>query len=91
MVALTIFCAAVAFPQVGWPKDDRPVQLMRSAVSYTHLTLPTSDLVEIPVVAVSLKKKEIKKKKETESRIKQQNRNIRCDRQLTKHHKQERT
>jgi len=30
MVALTIFCAAVAFPQVGWPKDDRPVQLMRS-------------------------------------------------------------
>mgnify|MGYP003381651305 CR=1 FL=1 len=27
------------------------------AVSYTHLTLPTSDLVEISVVAVSLKKK----------------------------------
>ena len=26
-------------------------------VSYTHLTLPTSDLVEISVVAVSLKKK----------------------------------
>ena len=28
-----------------------------AAVSYTHLTLPTSDLVEISVVAVSLKKK----------------------------------
>ena len=27
------------------------------AVSYTHLTLPTSDLVEILVVGVSLKKK----------------------------------
>ena len=27
------------------------------AVSYTHLTLPTSDLVEISVVAVSIKKK----------------------------------
>ena len=27
------------------------------AVSYTHLTLPTGDLVEISVVAVSLKKK----------------------------------
>jgi membrane fusion protein (multidrug efflux system) len=30
IVALTIFCTAVALPQVGWPKDDRPVQLMRS-------------------------------------------------------------
>ena len=30
------------------------------AVSYTHLTLPTSDLVQISVVAVSLKKKTIK-------------------------------
>ena len=28
-----------------------------SPVSYTHLTLPTSGLVEIPVVAVYLKKK----------------------------------
>ena len=28
-------------------------------VSYTHLTLPTSDLGEISVVAVSLKKKKI--------------------------------
>ena len=28
-----------------------------SPVSYTHLTLPTSDLVQISVVAVSLKKK----------------------------------
>ena len=31
--------------------------LGHSAVSYTHLTLPTSDLVKISVVAVSLKKK----------------------------------
>ena len=30
-------------------------------VSYTHLTLPTSDLVYISVVAVTLKKKYIKK------------------------------
>ena len=29
------------------------------AVSYTHLTMPTSDLVEISVVAVSLKKKQL--------------------------------
>ena len=29
----------------------------RKPVSYTHLTLPTSDLVKISVVAVSLKKK----------------------------------
>ena len=37
-----------------WAADD-----LRSinAVSYTHLTLPTSDLVQISVVAVSLKKK----------------------------------
>ena len=28
-----------------------------ASVSYTHLTLPQSDLVEIPGVAVSLKKK----------------------------------
>ena len=32
------------------------------AVSYTHLTLPTSDLVEISVVAGYLKKKEKKEK-----------------------------
>mgnify|MGYP003376770644 CR=1 FL=1 len=32
-------------------------QRILDAVSYTHLTLPTSDLVEISVVAVSLKKK----------------------------------
>ena len=31
------------------------------AVSYTHLTLPTSDLVQISVVAVSLKKKKEQK------------------------------
>ena len=33
------------------------------AVSYTHLTLPTSDLVEVSVVAVSFKKKKKNKKK----------------------------
>ena len=32
------------------------------AVSYTHLTLPTSDLVEISGVAVSLKKKKMETK-----------------------------
>ena len=31
------------------------------AVSYTHLTLPTSDLVEISVVAVSLKEQHFSK------------------------------
>ena len=31
------------------------------SVSYTHLTLPTSDLVQISVVAVSLKKKTTQK------------------------------
>ena len=43
-----------AMPLVGDLAADR----LRSAppVSYTHLTLPTSDLVEISVVAVSLKK-----------------------------------
>ena len=37
--------------------------LLRSkySVSYTHLTLPTSDLVEISAVAVSLKKKKTEK------------------------------
>ena len=35
------------------------------AVSYTHLTLPTSDLVEISVVAVSLKKKNYKIREKT--------------------------
>ena len=30
------------------------------AVPYTHLTLPTSDLVEISGVAVSLKKKKLR-------------------------------
>eukprot|EP00831_Metopus_contortus_P031863 TRINITY_DN25883_c0_g1_i1.p1 TRINITY_DN25883_c0_g1~~TRINITY_DN25883_c0_g1_i1.p1 ORF type:complete len:109 (+),score=35.43 TRINITY_DN25883_c0_g1_i1:96-422(+) len=34
----------------------------RKAVSYTHLTLPTILLVQISVVAVSLKKKQQKKK-----------------------------
>ena len=31
-------------------------QLSAASVSYTHLTLPTSDLVKISVVAVSIKK-----------------------------------
>ena len=45
-------------PAVGQPQllaDVNGVQ----PVSYTHLTLPTSDLVEISVVAVSLKKKNV--------------------------------
>ena len=38
------------------------------AVSYTHLTLPTSGLVEISVVAVNLKKqKQIKKRNKQEA------------------------
>ena len=37
------------------------------AVSYTPLTLPPSDLVEISVVAVSLKKKRRRKKKKKSS------------------------
>ena len=54
-----------AVEALGWlPKDLDPVdryrryrQLVRSPVSYTHLTLPTSDLGEISVVAETLKKK----------------------------------
>ena len=42
-----------------------------TAVSYTHLTLPTSDLVQISVVAVSLKKK-LEKKKHDATHITQQ-------------------
>eukprot|EP00831_Metopus_contortus_P041833 TRINITY_DN32890_c0_g1_i1.p2 TRINITY_DN32890_c0_g1~~TRINITY_DN32890_c0_g1_i1.p2 ORF type:complete len:143 (-),score=47.10 TRINITY_DN32890_c0_g1_i1:39-467(-) len=37
--------------------------LMNLAVSYTHLTLPTILLVQISVVAVSLKKKNLRHKK----------------------------
>eukprot|EP00831_Metopus_contortus_P058452 TRINITY_DN505_c0_g1_i2.p3 TRINITY_DN505_c0_g1~~TRINITY_DN505_c0_g1_i2.p3 ORF type:complete len:110 (-),score=13.08 TRINITY_DN505_c0_g1_i2:37-366(-) len=37
------------------------------SVSYTHLTLPTILLVQISVVAVSLKKKKKKKKKKKEN------------------------
>ena len=47
---------------------QRPGAMQPPPVSYTHLTLPTSDLVEISVVAVSLKKKNIKKKKRAEAR-----------------------
>ena len=36
-------------------------------VSYTHLTLPTSDLVKISVVPVSLKKKTRERQREQES------------------------
>ena len=45
--------------------DPRPLRAFRAVnradapVSYTHPTLPTSGLVEISVVAVSFKKKEI--------------------------------
>ena len=39
-------------------------QINGRPVSYTHLTLPTSDLVSISVVAVSLKKKQQQKKKQ---------------------------
>ena len=39
------------------PLQERFLQAGPAPVSYTHLTLPTSDLVEISVVAVSLKKK----------------------------------
>ena len=46
------FLATVTRPTV-W-SDPTPTA---HAVSYTHLTLPTRDLVSISVVAVSLKKK----------------------------------
>ena len=57
----------VLLPDLGAEQADHAVEHDRDAaedatgdgaVSYTHLTLPTSDLVEISVVAVSLKKKE---------------------------------
>ena len=41
-------------------EDDESITL--GSVSYTHLTLPTSDLVEISVVAASLKKKNTHRK-----------------------------
>ena len=44
------------------------------AVSYTHLTLPTSDLVKLSVVAVPLNKKK-KRKKETKRNRKTYNYN----------------
>ena len=43
------------------PTEFFDTSLSSFAVSYTHLTLPTSDLVEISAVAVSLKKKKTEK------------------------------
>ena len=45
--------------------DGQADALHHGPVSYTHLTLPTSDLVEISVVAVSLKKKNSQSKRAT--------------------------
>ena len=42
------------------PQGSGAASATERPVSYTHLTLPTSDLVEISVVAVSLKKKKPK-------------------------------
>ena len=55
-------------PEAGCANRDvrerlDPAAHARHPVSYTHLTLPTSDLGEISVVAVSLKKKTSKKQK----------------------------
>ena len=48
---------------IEWLKADKERTLLltthymvEAAVSYTHLTLPTSELVQFSVVAVSLKK-----------------------------------
>ena len=47
-----------ALPTMAVPQDtQRSARTVRWAVSYTHLTPPTSDPVEISVGAVSLKKK----------------------------------
>ena len=55
------------------------------AVSYTHLTLPTSDLVQISVVAVSLKKK---KRKRTRVSVRQNHRSQRYLTHANRHDKQ---
>ena len=52
--------------------DKAPVafamfRLIFGTVSYTHLTLPTKRIVEISVVAGSLKQKKEKKKKKKQS------------------------
>ncbi len=44
----------------GWRMHDKVANWSHSgkSVSYTHLTLPTTDSVSIPVVAVSSQKKQ---------------------------------
>ena len=49
-------------PDVAATGDQTEVLLGMGTVSYTHLTLPPSDLVSISGVAVSLKKKTTKQK-----------------------------
>ena len=59
LVTQALFNMAVA---VGLaPVTGQPLPLISRAVSYTHLTLPTKRIVEISVVAVTLKKKTKKK------------------------------
>ena len=60
-----VLLAAVLFvpglQRVFMATDMSVEQFCLVAVSYTHLTLPTSDLVEISVVPASLKKKKNKR------------------------------
>ncbi len=49
----------------------RRADVVLAPVSYTHLTLPTSDLAQISVVAVSLKKKNKTHKKKKKNIIKE--------------------
>ena len=52
-----IFVAVIETMEEVYQKNADDAHNHVNAVSYTHLKLPTSDLVEISVVAVSLKKK----------------------------------
>eukprot|EP00831_Metopus_contortus_P010401 TRINITY_DN14052_c0_g1_i1.p3 TRINITY_DN14052_c0_g1~~TRINITY_DN14052_c0_g1_i1.p3 ORF type:complete len:100 (-),score=36.75 TRINITY_DN14052_c0_g1_i1:90-389(-) len=54
-----IYIVLASSPLFLW-KNYIHLSQTNSAVSYTHLTLPTILLVQISVVAVSLKKKNIK-------------------------------
>ena len=45
------------YPEEDLGPAEVRLRMFLEPVSYTHLTLPTSDLVSISVVAVSLKKK----------------------------------